>query len=371
MTLWQYRNVYYHYYYRIFIITYLLRVCYNLPSFCKWIPCVRNVKASQSWVTRVLYPCRHTVGYLEETSQRTHVDCSYVALVTSALLVCCRVCIWTAWMVYDSRIPEGSTPVHAAGYGCTVRLLRRLVELGGDVRLHDINGLMVRHWAARQLNVSRRSKNLTYLLYAQNRALSSVGRPPVDAQVSSPRPSVTASAQQRPTLASSRYLMTYMHLLCPCPWNGHFQTPISVPVVRPKRCHTLSNPAHRQDYTVACLNYTLQTMMPLPGWPVMAPKCIRQQHQRYAHAHNRQQKRIVFRSSVCSSIHQLPLRLCINTCLTWRNIYLLCGQILMKLATNIYHVSGYCWKGCHDRTNQLLMAETCILTLRHQGLLAK
>ena len=38
-----------------------------------------------------------------------------------------------------------------------------------------------------------------------------------------------------------------------------------------KRCHTLSTPAHRQDYTVACLNYTLQTMMPLPGWPVMAP----------------------------------------------------------------------------------------------------
>ena len=49
--------------------------------------------------------------------------------------------------------------------------------------------------------------------------------------------------------------------------NGNFQTPISVPVVRPKRCHTLSNPAHRQDYTVAWLNYTLQTMMPSPGWP--------------------------------------------------------------------------------------------------------
>jgi len=53
--------------------------------------------------------------------------------------------------------------------------------------------------------------------------------------------------------------------------NENFQTPISVPAVRPKQCHTLSNPAHRQDYTVACLNYTLQTMMPLPGWPVMAP----------------------------------------------------------------------------------------------------
>ena len=61
--------------------------------------------------------------------------------------------------------------------------------------------------------------------------------------------------------------------------NGNFQTPISVPAVRPKRCHTLSNSAHRQDYTVACLNYTLQTMMPLPGWPAMAPKCIRQHQQ--------------------------------------------------------------------------------------------
>ena len=57
----------------------------------------------------------------------------------------------------------------------------------------------------------------------------------------------------------------------PVRWNRNFQTPISVPAVRPKRCHTLSNPAHRQDYTVSCLNYTLQTMMPLPGWPVMAP----------------------------------------------------------------------------------------------------
>ena len=53
--------------------------------------------------------------------------------------------------------------------------------------------------------------------------------------------------------------------------NGNFQTPISVPAVRPKRCHTLSNPTHRQDYMLACLNYTLQTMMPLPGWPVVAP----------------------------------------------------------------------------------------------------
>ena len=61
--------------------------------------------------------------------------------------------------------------------------------------------------------------------------------------------------------------------------NGNFQTPISVPAVRPKQWHTLSNPAHIQVYTVACRNYTPQMMMPLPGWPAMAPKCIRQQQQ--------------------------------------------------------------------------------------------
>jgi len=93
--------------------------------------------------------------------------------------------------------------VHAAGYGCTVRLLRRLVELGGDVRLHDVNGLMVRHWAARQLNVSRRSKNLTYLLYAQNRALASVGRPPIDVAATSALPTASLATPHRATLAGS------------------------------------------------------------------------------------------------------------------------------------------------------------------------
>jgi len=118
----------------------------------------------------------------------------------------CAVLVCVLLLYVGSRIPEGSTPVHAAGYGCTVRLLRRLVELGGDVRLHDVNGLMVRHWAARQLNVTRRSKNLTYLLYAQNRALTSVGRPPIDVQPVSALPAVTSSTQQRPTRSSSAYV---------------------------------------------------------------------------------------------------------------------------------------------------------------------
>lgn len=78
------------------------------------------------------------------------------------------------------RIPEGSTPLHAASYGSNARVLRRLVELGGDVRLHDVNGLVVRHWAMRQMNVNRRNKNVALLCEAQNAALTSTGRPPVE-----------------------------------------------------------------------------------------------------------------------------------------------------------------------------------------------
>ena len=67
--------------------------------------------------------------------------------------------------------------------------------------------------------------------------------------------------------------------------NGISQTPTSVPVVRPKRCHTLSNPAHWQDYTVACPNYALQLMILLLGWPVMALKCIRNNNWRWQNRH--------------------------------------------------------------------------------------
>ena len=98
--------------------------------------------------------------------------------------------------------------MHAAGYGCTVRLLRRLVELGGDVRLHDNNGLMVGNWASRQINVCRRSKNLDYLLYTQNRALTSVGRPPIDEQASSAMPCLMVSTHRRPLRSSSAYVTT-------------------------------------------------------------------------------------------------------------------------------------------------------------------
>ena len=84
------------------------------------------------------------------------------------------------------------------------------------------------------------------------------------------RPTRSLSASHNPTtgLCSSSTTMVSPEpfpdkvTAVPVRRNGNVQNPISVPAVRPKRCHTLSNPAHRQDYTVACLNYTLQTMMP-------------------------------------------------------------------------------------------------------------
>ena len=60
----------------------------------------------------------------------------------------------------------------------------------------------------------------------------------------------------------------------------------------------------------------------------------------------------VFRSYVCPSTLR-PLSICwpsvcpmlINTCVAWCNITVRSGAILTKLARNIHHVSGNCWKG--------------------------
>ena len=35
------------------------------------------------------------------------------------------------------RYDLGSTPMHAAGYSCNIRIIARMVEAGGDLRLHD------------------------------------------------------------------------------------------------------------------------------------------------------------------------------------------------------------------------------------------
>ena len=51
--------------------------------------------------------------------------------------------------------------------------------------------------------------------------------------------------------------------------NGDCQTLICVLVARPRRCLTLSNPVHWQNWMAAYLGYTLQTRTLFRGWPII------------------------------------------------------------------------------------------------------
>ena len=57
--------------------------------------------------------------------------------------------------------------------------------------------------------------------------------------------------------------------------------------------------------------------------------------------------------------------LSINTYFVWRDISVLSGEISMKLATNIHHVSGNCWKGFQGQKSKVdaIMAEACFSTV--------
>jgi len=50
---------------------------------------------------------------------------------------------------------------------------------------------------------------------------------------------------------------------------------------------------------------------------------------------------IIFRSSILSSVR------------AWRDISVLRGSISMRLATNIHHVNGCCWKGVQGQMSKL------------------
>jgi len=70
----------------------------------------------------------------------------------------------------------------------------------------------------------------------------------------------------------------------------------------------------------------------------------------YASTNIRQQKHCVFRSSVRPSVVHC---LSVNTCFACRYICALSGGILVKIAMNIRHLSGHCWKGFQIRRSKV------------------
>ena len=71
---------------------------------------------------------------------------------------------------------DGRTPVHVAAYSASVAVLERLVDAGGDLRLHDSAGRSARDWAAARPASRQRTKMLDYLNKAKLTALNSSTR---------------------------------------------------------------------------------------------------------------------------------------------------------------------------------------------------
>ena len=53
--------------------------------------------------------------------------------------------------IENRRSHEGSTPVHAAGYSGSIKILGKLIAAGGDLRLHDGKGHTLKDWASCQV----------------------------------------------------------------------------------------------------------------------------------------------------------------------------------------------------------------------------
>ena len=87
--------------------------------------------------------------------------------------VCAKYCRPVCCGVVCRRGLDGRTAIHAAAYSANVATLRRLVDAGGDLRLHDHAGRSARDWAASRRDSRQRTKVLHYLTKAKLTALNS------------------------------------------------------------------------------------------------------------------------------------------------------------------------------------------------------
>ena len=71
---------------------------------------------------------------------------------------------------------SGLTPVIVTGYSGNVKILIKLLNAGGDLRLHDNHGRNVKDWAMLQPVPKKRMKMLEFLDKARLFAMSSSGQ---------------------------------------------------------------------------------------------------------------------------------------------------------------------------------------------------
>jgi inactive serine/threonine-protein kinase TEX14 len=66
-------------------------------------------------------------------------------------------------VMYFRRCNDGSTPVHASGQSCSPKILSKLIEAGGDLRLHDKKGRSIKECIMSQTANKKRFKMIEYL----------------------------------------------------------------------------------------------------------------------------------------------------------------------------------------------------------------
>jgi len=72
------------------------------------------------------------------------------------------------------RSGDGSTAVHAACLTCNVSIISRMVDAGGDLRLHDRDGKTPRDWSMKHSDAKRRRQAVDFLDQMQRLAIGDV-----------------------------------------------------------------------------------------------------------------------------------------------------------------------------------------------------